>query len=579
MFSHTTIDLIDCVLAYDINKQKYLFIGPGIFQVLGITAKQLHQNHNLWDELINKTYLPCIKEHIKNLTPNNSIELNYLINTPQHTTKNIHDKKSLIIDDVTGHRVLLSVIREQPLLKGHSADTIEKLHQQEDAGLSKQLLNSLIDSQTNFLIRIDIDGNYSFINRQYLKVFGYKAKELLGKHFSKTTLPEEAHLCEGVFIKCLNNPGKVIPLLHKKPDIHGNLHDTEWEFISIVNENGEVCEIQGVGQDITDKIKIEAEIKSTAQKLDSFIESITDSFFILDNKWRFVRVNTAFEKVSEKNRDELLGQVIWKVFPSLMDTGFGRAYYDAKAKQESIKLMEYFAPLNKWFRTTVYPSAEGITVFAKNVTYEMRAQEEVLWTKNSLEALINNTTDQIWSVDAETRYAYMNNAYVKHIEQLTGVAPQKGEYSNRHMGYPRQLLDDWKVYYERALKGERYTIISESIDEQTKETVYYEINFNPIYTTSGQVMGAGCFARDISVRLKNEHELLSQNKRLRNIASLSSHELRRPVASMLGLIDIIDKENLQNPENRQIIDYLHIVSTEIDEVIRLIVDHTFTRTD
>ncbi len=63
---------------------------------------------------------------------------------------------------------------------------------------------------------------------------------------------------------------------------------------------------------------------------------------------------------------------------------------------------------------------------------------------------------------------------------------------------------------------------------------------------------------------------------MRNIASLSSHELRRPVASMLGLINIMDRENPNNPENKQIMDYLHIVSTEIDDVIRLIVDHTFT---
>jgi hypothetical protein len=45
---------------------------------------------------------------------------------------------------------------------------------------------------------------------------------------------------------------------------------------------------------------------------------------------------------------------------------------------------------------------------------------------------------------------------------------------------------------------------------------------------------------------------------------------------MLGLINIMDRENPNNPENKQIIDYLQIVSTEIDDVIRLIVDHTFT---
>jgi PAS domain S-box-containing protein len=579
MFSHTTIDAIDCALAYDLNKQRYLFIGPGLFQILGLTAKQLYRNNNLWDDLIDQKHLPCIKDIVKNLAQNSTVELNYLINTPQHTVKNITDKKSLIIDEATGHHVLLSTIKESPLKKAYPTDSTEKPHHQEDAGLSQQFLTSLIDSQTNFLIRIDINGHYSFINKQYLKTFGYRSRDLVGKHFTITCIPEEAHLCEKVFIKCLSHPGKVIPLVHKKPDIDGNLHDTEWEFISIVNDAGQVCEIQGVGRDITNKIKIEAEIKDTAQKLDNFIESITDSFFILDNDWKFVRVNAAFEKASKKTRNDVLGQIIWDVFPSIIDTGFGRAYHEAQIKQTTVKFMGYFAPLNKWFRTTVYPSAEGLTVFAKNVTYEMRAQEEALWTKNSLEAIINNTDDKIWSIDTESHYVYMNNAYVKQLTGITdGIVPKKGDHVYLNMGFTQELIDEWQAYYDRALSGESYTVVLESIDGETKEPRFYEVNFNPIYNNNNEIKGVGCFAHDISSRLKNEHELLSQNKRLRNIASLSSHELRRPVASMLGLINIIDRENLQNPENRLIIDYMHAVTTEIDQVIRLIVDHTFTGT-
>jgi len=66
-----------------------------------------------------------------------------------------------------------------------------------------------------------------------------------------------------------------------------------------------------------------------------------------------------------------------------------------------------------------------------------------------------------------------------------------------------------------------------------------------------------------------------QNERLKNIASLSSHELRRPVASMIGLLNILDRENFSNPENKQIMDHLHTVTQEIDEVIRVIVNKTF----
>jgi len=572
MLSHTaiTIDSIDCVLAYDIHEQKYLFIGQGIDTILGITARELHQDNDLWDKLIDKESFACIRSLINNLAENSSIELNYHITTPQQITKNITDKKSIVIDEATGHKILLSNIRETPVKS--SCITAPPT----DMGLSHQFLNSLIDSQTSFLIRIDISGNYTFINRQYLKTFGYKARDLLGKHFSISTIPQEAYLCENAFIECLNNPGKVVSLLHKKPDVHGTLHDIEWELISIVNQNGEVCEIQGIGHDVTEKIKIEAEIKDTAQKLDTFIESITDSFFIIDNEWKFVRVNTAFEKIWGKPRAELLGNVIWDVFPQLIGSPFETAYHDARDKQESVKFMVFLASLNKWFRTAVYPSAEGITVFAKNVTYEMRAQEEALWTKNNLEALINNTNDKIWSVDRDSRYVYMNNAYIAQIKAMTGIAPEKGEFSYAKMGYTQEIIDEWASYYERALKGENYTIVVESVDEKAKNPAFYEVNFNPIYASNGEIKGVGCFAHNITARLKTEQELLSQNKRMRNIASLSSHELRRPVASMLGLINIMDRENPNNPENKQIIDYLQIVSTEIDDVIRLIVDHTFT---
>lgn len=570
MLNHTTINAVDCVLAYDTHEQKYLFIGPGIDNILGVTPQELYQNNDAWNNLIEKKHLAGIISLINNLAENNSIELNYQITTPQQIIKNITDKKSLITDEATGHKILLSTIKETSVKPNcFTAATTGAEH-------SQQFLNSLIDSQTSFLIRIGIDGNYTFVNRQYLKTLGYEAKDILGKHFSVTSLPEDAHLCENAFMECLHNPGKVVSLLHKKPDVRGNLLDTEWELISVVNEKGEVCEIQGIGHDVTEKIKVEAEIRDTAQKLDTFIESITDSFFIIDNDWRFVRVNAAFEKVWGKPRSQLLGKVIWDLFPQLINTPFETAYREAQTKQESVKFMVYFAPLNKWFRTAVYPSAEGITVFAKNITYEMRAQEEALWTKNNLEALINNTNDKIWSVDTDLRYVYMNNAYIAQIKAMTGIAPQKGEYSYKDMGFPQEVIDEWAAYYQRALNGENYTLVLESVDDEAKNPAFYEVSFNPIFSSSGEIKGVGCFAHDISERLKTEQELLSQNKRMRNIASLSSHELRRPVASMLGLINIMDRENPNNPENKQIMDYLHIVSTEIDDVIRLIVDHTFT---
>ncbi|WP_439695460.1 PAS domain S-box protein [Mucilaginibacter sp. AW1-7] len=688
-----TAPTTDCIIIFDTDEERYLFISPAIINILGITASQLLGNNRVWPDMISETQREDMETAVASLGINEYVELNYLINTPQNTTRAIIDKKSLVVDEATNHKFLVSTISVKTQLTtsdatedslfsdlfyknsnpvwivdiqtlrfvkvNHAAtvhygytedefllltlsdirpadeigslktylsnnenfeisagdfnpagiwkhsnkqgeiiyadvnwfgikyngrncilsiatDVTSKLQYQDEARRREQFLSSLIDSQTNFLIRIDIKGRFSFVNKQFLKTFGYKANELIGQHFAITTIPQELHLCEEAFVTCVSNPGKIVKLLHKKPDVWGGVHDTDWEFISITNDSGQVCEVQGIGQDITSKLKIEQEIKEAAEKLDAFIESITDSFFIIDNEWRFVKVNSAFEKMTNTPREEMLGNVIWDVYPEIMDSGFGKAYYEMIEKRESVKFTEYFEPIDRWLSTSAYPSAEGITIYIKDISDERRAQEEAHWTKTSLEALINNTHDHIWSVDREMRYVYMNDAYIRETTHLTGVEPMAGEHSYLNKGYSEEIHKKWIDYYSRALLGEQYTITNESIDRETTMPLYFEVSFNPIYTQQGDIIGVGCFARDITRRLKIEQELIDQNERLRNIASLSSHEIRRPVASMMGLISIMDKENFFNPENEQIIQHLFTVSAEIDDVIRLIVDSTFT---
>ncbi|WP_295672487.1 PAS domain S-box protein [uncultured Mucilaginibacter sp.] len=214
-------------------------------------------------------------------------------------------------------------------------------------------------------------------------------------------------------------------------------------------------------------------------------------------------------------------------------------------------------------------------VSATDASEKMRFQEELIWTKSNLEALINNTEDQIWSVDKEMRYVYMNRAYRQLISQLTGTEPKDGDYTNLHPGFNEGDVERWSQYYHRALEGERYTVITESVDPITQNQHSFEVSFNPIYKIKGDITGVGCFARDITAWLATEKAMVDQNERLRNIASVTSHELRRPVASMLGLINIMDRENFFNPDNREIIEHLLVVGKEIDEVIRLIVDQSF----
>ncbi|MBD0255258.1 MAG: PAS domain S-box protein [Cytophagales bacterium] len=119
-------------------------------------------------------------------------------------------------------------------------------------------LSSLVASQTNYLIRTDLEGRYTFVNGQFLEKFGLQAHELLGQSYFPTVHPDDLDQCRQMAAACIAEPGKVVPLQIRKW-IGGQLYYTEWEFIGITGDDGQVAEIQGVGQDITARRQAEEE--------------------------------------------------------------------------------------------------------------------------------------------------------------------------------------------------------------------------------------------------------------------------------------------------------------------------------
>ncbi|MCL9806533.1 response regulator [Flavobacterium amniphilum] len=71
-----------------------------------------------------------------------------------------------------------------------------------------------------------------------------------------------------------------------------------------------------------------------------------------------------------------------------------------------------------------------------------------------------------------------------------------------------------------------------------------------------------------------EEKIRTQNKKLLEIAFLQSHQIRRPVADILGLISIFNFDEPCDPENVEILTRLETTATDLDGIIREIVEKT-----
>ncbi|MBS0334890.1 MAG: PAS domain-containing protein, partial [Proteobacteria bacterium] len=57
-------------------------------------------------------------------------------------------------------------------------------------------------------------------------------------------------------------------------------------------------------------------------RLEAVLESVTDAFYALDTQWRYVVFNRAAEAYFGIDRDDVLGQGLWEVFPQGLGTPF-----------------------------------------------------------------------------------------------------------------------------------------------------------------------------------------------------------------------------------------------------------------
>jgi PAS domain S-box-containing protein len=93
--------------------------------------------------------------------------------------------------------------------------------------------------------------------------------------------------------------------------------------------------------------------------------------------------------------------------------------------------------------------------------------------------------------------------------------------------------------------------------------------FTPLFDDINDYNGYITVYNDITWRKQKEDEIIRQNDKLKEVAWLSSHEVRRPLANIMGLVKLI-KSSSDIEEKMQIIEHVNQSAKELDEIVHLI---------
>ncbi len=132
----------------------------------------------------------------------------------------------------------------------------------------------------------------------------------------------------------------------------------------------------------------------------------------------------------------------------------------------------------------------------------LRAKETAELERANLESIIENNADFIWAIDRDYNLLYINmNMRQAYLDNF-GIELNAGD--NKLQILPKKYRFYWQSLYERAFNNESFTFEDRLVVNDIEK--YLQLSLNPIFIEK-EVVGVSCFGRDTTKRKQDEIEL------------------------------------------------------------------------
>lgn len=151
-------------------------------------------------------------------------------------------------------------------------------------------LNGILNSQVDFVSRYLPDTTLTYVNDAYCDYIGLSREDLLDKPFLNMAGVIEHERIRERIQEVLQNPAPDVRIIRSRHS-DGTIRWIQWVDSGIVDETGEVVEIQAVGRDITPLITTRQQLEHQKELLQMIFDHIPVMVCLFDDSMQFTLVN------------------------------------------------------------------------------------------------------------------------------------------------------------------------------------------------------------------------------------------------------------------------------------------------
>ncbi|MBN2468977.1 MAG: PAS domain S-box protein [Deltaproteobacteria bacterium] len=408
----------------------------------------------------------------------------------------------------------------------------------------------LYENATDLIYLHDLDWKIVSVNPSVQKVLGYTVEEVIGRSILEFIPP---YLVPQIRIRLKSRLEK--PQLEYAPlELIVCTKDGREKWFDIkssimTSPDGVPIAVQGIARDITDRKRMEEELRESEQEYRAIFENTHSAMCILEEDNILSLVNSEFTKLSGCAREEVEGRRTWMSFVDPKDLQRMRGYHESRMKGE-------YAPRNYEFRFTcknegfkhVFVTVAFITgtrrrvISLTDLTDRKRADEILKVAEARYRAFLDATSDSTYLKDENFRYLFANRPFLK----ICGFS-EEGEI----LGKSDDEIDS-ADFVEIARRSEKLALNAGKrvVVEERLRNMILEARKFPVPLQNGK-MGVGALIRNITEMRQAEEEkkkleiALERAGKMEALGTLAggvAHDLNNVLGGVVSLPELLMME-------------------------------------
>lgn len=530
-------------------------ISPACEKIYGFCVDDFLTNDNLWYNLIHPDDKSIIKKQIIELKEGRIVTYEYRIISKEQKVKWLQNKIIPTLDH-SGNLIQLD---------GISCDITEQILTNKCLKENKERYDLLCKATNDIIWDWDLETSQLYWNESYKKILGY----------GDSNLEQNVNIWNERIIE--NDRNRIIKGIHKVLEESKNdFWEGEYGYYKadgtilyfydrayiVYNEAGRAVRMVGAMQDITFRKKAEERLQRTKNNLRTILENTDTGYILLNKKGEITSFNNVAKTMLEEEIEAKIsiGIHFAEALPEKRQEKVKNTIKNVLENGRKIAYEVRYKYPHKiiWLNVNMLPVFDleknviGVNVAATNISEKKNADEHLLKSEANLQTIFKNTETAYVLLDKKFNVISFNNTAVKGYRKQLGFTLEEGK--NLFESQPCNRRSIAKKRHEKVLKGE--TVSYDISFGVLNDLYWYHVKMLPVFDKMENVIGLIIASEDITQRKRTETEkekittdLMQRNKDLEQFAYIISHNLRAPVANIIGLGVLLQNRSVGNEKD------------------------------